>query len=154
MNHFIKFFSAKKFSFLRKLILHFSLKISGYKNFGNFYETGEEQVFELLRKNNIKVCLDIGAHLGEFSKQLLMIKDIKVIAFEPMPKTFIELKKIELKNKKNFKCFNVALSNKSGLTKIFYTNPLSQLSSISINLKKINFLRNQKIKKKIYLLKL
>jgi len=70
-----------------------------------------------------------------------------VIAFEPMKKTFLELKKIENKYKKNFKCFNIALSNKRGQAEIFYTNPLSQLSSISINLNKINFLKNKKIKK-------
>tara|TARA_B100000902_G_scaffold394946_1_gene452398 strand:+ start:39264 stop:40115 length:852 start_codon:yes stop_codon:yes gene_type:complete len=147
MDFIIKLMSKKNFTFLRKLILHFSLKISGYKNYGNFYKTGEEQVIELIKRNNIKNCLDIGAHVGEFSKKLLEIKNMNVIAFEPMKKTFLELKKIETKYKKNFKCFNIALSNKSGKSEIFYTNPLSQLSSITINLNRINFLKNKKIKK-------
>ena len=147
MDFLTKLFSKKIFVFFRKLILHFSLKISGYKNFGDFYKTGEDQVFKLIKKNKIKNCLDIGAHVGEFSKKLLEIKNMNVIAFEPMKKTFLELKKIETKYKKNFKCFNIALSNKRGQAEIFYTNPLSQLSSISINLNKINFLKNKKIKK-------
>ena len=80
-------------------------------------------------------------------KKLLENKDLNVIAFEPMKKTFIELKKIEKNYKKRFKCFNIGLSNKTGRAEIFYTDPLSQLSSIAVNLKKINFLRNKKINK-------
>ena len=90
MNLFIKILSSKIFNFLRKLILHFTLKISGYKNFGSFYETGEEQVFKIIKKYKIKYCMDIGAHVGEFSKRLLKIKDVNVIAFETMKKIFDE----------------------------------------------------------------
>lgn len=147
MNYLIKIFSNKYFSIFRKLILHFSLKISGYKNYGSFYKTGEEQVFNLLKKNKIKNCLDIGANVGDFSKKLLEIENVNVVAFEPMKKTFLELKKIENKFKKNFKSFNIALSNKREWTEIFYTNPMSQLSSISVNLNKINFLKDKKIKR-------
>jgi FkbM family methyltransferase len=147
MDYLTKLFSKKIFIFIRKLILHFSLKISGYKNYGNFYKTGEEQVFKLIKKNKITNCLDIGAHVGEFSKRLLELGNMNIIAFEPMQKTFLKLKKIETKYQKSFKCFNVALSNKRGWAEIYYTNPLSQLSSISINLNKINFLKSKKIKK-------
>ena len=42
MNFLLKIFSNKSFIYFRKLILHFSLKISGYKNFGDFNKTGEE----------------------------------------------------------------------------------------------------------------
>ena len=50
MDFLTKLFSKKIFVFFRKLILHFSLKISGYKNYGNFYKTGEEQVFQIVKK--------------------------------------------------------------------------------------------------------
>ena len=100
-----------------------------------------------IRKYKIKNCVDIGAHVGEFSKKLLENRDINVIAFEPMKKSYADLKKMEKICQNQFKCFNVALSNKVGTTKIFYTNPSSQLSSIAINLNKINFLKNKKIKR-------
>ena len=109
MSFLISLFSSKIFIFFRKLILHFSLKISGYKNFGNFHETGEEQIFKILKKNKIKNCLDIGAHIGLFSTKLLEKKDLNIIAFEPMKKPFLELKKIEKKEKGRFRCFNIAL---------------------------------------------
>ena len=149
MNILIKIFSINSLLFLRKLFLHFSLKISGYKNFGNFHDTGEIYLLNQIRKYKIKNCVDIGAHVGEFSKKLLENRDINVIAFEPMKKSYADLKKMEKIYKNQFKCFNVALSNKVGTTKIFYTNPSSQLSSIAINLNKINFLKNKKIKRKI-----
>ena len=46
--------------------------------------------------------MDVGAHVGSFSKNLLENKDLNVIAFEPMKKILIELKKIEKNYKKRF----------------------------------------------------
>ena len=56
-----------------------------------------------------------------------------------MKKTFLELKKIEKENKGKFRCFNIALSNKIGVTEMYFTGPTSQLSSIAVNLKKLIF---------------
>ena len=147
MNFFIKILSSKKFRLLRVLTLHFALKISGYKNFGSFKETGEEFIINFISSKNIKNCLDIGAHSGSFSKKLLDQTNTRVIAFEAMKENFKELKKME-KSYQNFHCFNIALSNKRGITNVYFTNAKSQLSSIEINLKNINFLKNRKIKKK------
>ena len=147
MNYLVKIFSKKKFDFFRKLLLHFSLKISGYKNFGNFFETGENLIFKLIKTHKVKNCLDIGAHTGTFSKKLLAIKNTKVIAFEPMKHSYLKLKKIEFGNRKNFRCFNIALSNEKKISEIYYTNSQSQLASVNFNLNKINFLRKKKIKK-------
>ena len=147
MSYFVRLLSKNYFSLIRKLILHFALKISGYKNFGNFQNTGEEFVINFITSKNIKNCLDIGAHSGSFSKKLLEKTNIKVIAFEAMKENFEKLKKME-KSYQNFHCFNIALSNKKGISDIYFTNAKSQLSSIEINLKNINFLKNRKIKKK------
>ncbi len=147
MNYLIKTFSKKNFSFFRKLLLHFCLKISGYKNFGNFFETGENFVIKLIQRHKVQNCLDIGAHTGSFSKKLLKIKNVNIFAFEPMKESFSELKKIEINNKKNFKCFNIALSNKKKISEIYFTNSKSQLASVNFNLNRINFLKKKKIKK-------
>ena len=147
MKILIKIFSINSLIYLRKLILHFSLKISGYKNFGSFYDTGEDYLLKQLKKYKIKKILDIGAHVGNYSKKLLENKDVNIIAFEPMKKPFLELKKIEKKEKGRFRCFNIALSNIKGKKEIFYTNSSSQLSSIAVNLNRINFLKEKKIKK-------
>ena len=67
----MKLLSKKKLAFFRKYILHFVLKISGYKNFGSFSDTGEEYFLNQIIKDDIKNCLDIGAHFGSFSERLL-----------------------------------------------------------------------------------
>ena len=147
MSCFVRLLSKNYFILIRKLILHFALKISGYKNFGNFKKTGEEFIINFIASKNIKNCLDIGAHTGSFSKKLLEKENIRIIAFEAMKENFKKLKKLE-KNYQNFHCFNIALSNIKGISNIYFTNVKSQLSSIEINLKNINFLKNRKIKKK------
>jgi len=135
-NHLVK---------LVDLFLHFSLKLKGYKNFGNFDETGETYLINLLKKNKIKYCLDIGAHNGEYSKKLLNINVLKVIAFEPMKVSFGKLRKLKKLYPNNFECFNFALSNQNGFKKIYFTNKNSQLASLIKNLKEINFLKKKKI---------
>jgi FkbM family methyltransferase len=143
----ISIFSNKKFNFISDIFLHLILKIKGYKNFGSFKETGEEYFLnDFLKKKKIKVCLDIGAHNGDYSKKLLN-KGFKVIAFEPMSEAFINLKKIKKKYPNIFNCSNIALSNKNEVKEIFYINKNSQLCSLNENVKKINFLKNKLFKK-------
>ena len=86
--------------------------------------------------------------LDYYSKKLLENKDVNIIAFEPMKKPFLELKKIEKKEKGRFRCFNIALSNIKGKKRNIFTNPSSQLSSIAVNLNRINFLKKKKLKNK------
>ena len=140
-------FSNKRFNFISDIFLHLILKVKGYKNFGNLNETGEEYFLNnFLTKKKIKICLDIGAHNGDYSKKLLD-KGFRVIAFEPMNESFTNLKKVKKKYPKIFSYHKVALSNKNEAREIFYINKNSQLSSLNENVKKINFLKNKLFKK-------
>lgn len=144
----IKIFSKKIFQFTIDIILHVILKLKGYKNFGSFKYTGEEYFLNFLSKNKVKHCLDIGAHNGEYSKKLLKIKNSKIIAFEPMKASFQNLNKIKNDFPNRFECFNVALSDKIGFQKIYFTNVNSQLASLTKNIQNINFLKKKKFKTK------
>ena len=140
-------FSNKRFNFISDIFLHLILKVKGYKNFGNLNETGEEYFLNnFLTKKKIKICLDVGAHNGDYSKKLLN-KGFRVIAFEPMGEAFKKLEKVKKNFPNIFSCHNVALSNKIEVREIFYTNKNSQLSSLNKNLKKINFLKSKIFKK-------
>jgi FkbM family methyltransferase len=140
-------FSNKRFNFISDIFLHLILKVKGYKNFGNFNETGEEYFLNnFLKKKKIKICLDIGAHNGDYSRKLLS-KGFRVIAFEPMVEAFINLKKVKKKYPNTFSYHKTALSNKNEVREIFYINKNSQLSSLNENVKKINFLKNKVFKK-------
>ena len=50
----ILIFSNKRFNFISDIFLHLILKVKGYKNFGNFNETGEEYYLNyFLKKKKI-----------------------------------------------------------------------------------------------------
>ena len=73
-----------------------------------------------MKKFDIKVCIDIGANVGNFSDLLIKELNCKVISFEPNKFSFEELKKLELKYKDNLKSFNYALGDKTKKTYLYY----------------------------------
>ena len=144
----VKILSIKKVTFISDIFLHIILKIRGYKNFGNYDDTGEKYFLNFLKKNKIKNCIDIGAHQGSYSKELLNFNNSKVLAFEPMDGSFNQLKNIKKEYKNRFNFFKIALSNKPGNNYIFFTNKYSQLSTLNTNTKRINFLKSKQFKRK------
>lgn len=153
-NIYARLFSKKYFYTFNKFILHICLKSIGYKNFGNTKDTGEEFVLKKLSSFKIKYCLDIGAHNGHYSEQLLKIENSKVIAFEPMEGSFRNLKKLEIKYPNRFKAFNYALGEKNVKKDLFYINDNSQLTTFINHVKKMSFTKKYKFKKKNKTLKL
>ncbi|MBI2542875.1 MAG: FkbM family methyltransferase [Candidatus Aenigmarchaeota archaeon] len=85
---------------------------------------GEINVF----KHEIKrgdIVIDLGAHIGYYT--LLAAKLVgdngRVYAFEPDPNNFECLKKnVEENGYKNITCINKAVSNKTGKTKLFFSD--------------------------------
>ena len=64
-----------------------------------------------IEENDIKIFIDIGAHMGFYSINLSK-KKINIYAFEPILENFTQLKKNILVNKiYNIKTYNCALSN-------------------------------------------
>ena len=63
-------------------------------DFGNHKKTGEYNFINLIKKD-LKICIDIGANVGSYAKEILMMTDAKVIAIEPLSGAFEKLKKLE-----------------------------------------------------------
>ena len=105
---YVFIFGRKSLQFFNDIILSLSLHAKGYKNYGNFKATGEENFIKII-SGEIKVCLDIGANIGNYSKLLLKETNAKVYAFEPMEKSFEELKKIKEQYKDRFFIEKLAL---------------------------------------------
>lgn len=83
--------------------------------------------YEWVKKQDIKTFIDVGAYRGEDSKVMnYLLPNARIYAFEPDQENYKFIRK-NLKIK-NFKCFNVALSDRIGISK-FYAHPLSFLSS-------------------------
>ena len=83
------FFGRKSLQFFNDIILSLSLHAKGYKNYGNFKATGEENFINII-SGEIKVCLDIGANIGNYSKLLLKKQMQKFMHLNHMEKSFEE----------------------------------------------------------------
>tara|TARA_B100000674_G_scaffold415486_1_gene364781 strand:- start:18 stop:755 length:738 start_codon:yes stop_codon:yes gene_type:complete len=121
------------------MILSLSLYAKGYKNYGSFKSTGEENFIDMI-SGEIRVCLDIGANIGNYSKLLINKTNAKIYAYEPLEKSFDELKKIKEKHKDRFFIEKLALGNEDGIKKISSANDKSEKASFEKNLDKLSFI--------------
>ena len=51
----VKIFSTKKTTFISDVFLHIILKLRGYKNYGNYDETGEKYFLNFLKIIKLKI---------------------------------------------------------------------------------------------------
>jgi FkbM family methyltransferase len=98
VDNFLKFYSEnkhlKELNQITEFLLSHALSARGYNNYRNNQESGESYfIKEILAKTNPKLCIDVGANIGEYTKEILENTNSKVIAFEPVPTTFEKLRK-------------------------------------------------------------
>ena len=104
-----------------------------------------KRIYNYLCKLDIEKVIDIGAHKGEFLKNILNIKKVNLIyAFEPQKNIFNELSQKFIENKK-VKLFNFAMdkeitNKKLKVNKLSMTSSLAELNVNSFYLKVKNFL--------------
>ena len=140
--------------FVNDILFSLTLDAKGYKNFGNLQKTGEKKFINRIN-NELLFCLDIGANVGEYTNLLLSETKAKIISFEPLPKAFEDLKKIEENNPERLKVFNIALGDDNKILDLNYSNEKSQTASFSKDLNKLsfyNFKDSKKIKTNIFTL--
>lgn len=148
---YVFIFGRKKMQFLNDIFLSLTLNAKGYKNYGSFKETGEEKFIKKI-SDDLFFCIDIGANIGKYTELLLKETATKIVAFEPLPDAYLELKKIELNNLNRLKVFNQAIGEKNEFLELNYASRKSEKASFSDHLEKISFYdfhNNKKIKMKI-----
>lgn len=78
---------------------------------------------------DVKGIVHVGAHLGqEYDGYINNFGDVTTYWFEPIPKVYKELT-INLQDKKNTFCYNVALGDKKGVDRIYLDNGNGHQSS-------------------------
>jgi FkbM family methyltransferase len=104
----------------------------------DFYEKNELQIVIKLIENKFTV-FDVGANVGWYAMNIAKIfEDIKIFAFEPVPKTFECLKKnIEINEVQNIQIFNFGFSNKNEEF-VFYYDPRNSGNASIANLSESN----------------
>lgn len=101
--------------------------------------SGEYRVLRILAKSNPKVVFDVGANVGNWTKELKQYSpDSEVYSFEPVPQTFEKLCQ-NLKGMLKVKPKPFALSDREGSLKFNFYPSNSYFSSIHKNTLGSNF---------------
>ncbi len=135
-------------------MLSSALNIKGYNNYQNFDVSGEQYFFDnILKKINPKVCVDVGANIGEYTKALLTHTNALVIAFEPLDKPFENLINLKAEfterlvlEKKGVGAINETLD-------IYFNDEATAHASFSKEVQSVPYLNN-KLSKKIQVVSL
>ena len=139
---YVMIFGRKIMQPINNLILSLSLKGKGYMNYGSFKDSGEKFFINLI-KDELKLSLDIGANVGNYTKMLLSDTDSKVISFEPLPGAFEKLRLIKSSFNDRLEIHNVAIGIKDEALELFYGTEKSEKASLMKDLEKISFIKEQ-----------
>lgn len=139
-------FGRKSMQFFNDIVLSLSLNAKGFKNYGNLNLTGEKRFIKLIGKE-INFSIDIGANVGKYTKLLLAETNSEVIAFEPLPKAFEELKEIEKNFSSRLNVYNIGIGNKNSNLELNYSTEKSELASFIEDLDKLSFIDSKNNKK-------
>lgn len=144
-------FGRKSMQSINDVLFNLSLRAKGYNNYGSFKKTGEKNFINKV-KNDLQLCLDIGANVGKYTNLLLNDTKSKIIAFEPLNEAYEDLKKIRLSHQDRLEIFNLAIGKKNENLELNFSDEKSEKASFTSNLEKISFYdfkKNKKIKKKV-----
>lgn len=144
ISYFIDFFFLfslkrnKEGYFIRKVLERGNYYLGKTKNYDQF-DLEVKYVKTFLNEKNLNICIDIGGHRGDYSKELLRNFDIKqLIIFEPSYENYKYLK--TQFNDNNIRLENLAVSSTSGNQTFYYHNHNSSLSSLHLR----NIFKNDK----------
>jgi FkbM family methyltransferase len=128
---------------MNNVVYHFALRGMGYNNAGGVSRTGEERFIRLLAKLNPKLCVDVGANKGHYSRALLELTQSRVIAFEPLPKAFESLKSLELEYPGRICAIHKGVGNENCELDLHYGADDSELASFSKEVNKIKYVGDE-----------
>jgi len=141
----LDFLFARKFLFPINLVMHkLFVRFIGYNNHKSLNSSGEKKFLEKICKTDPSLCIDIGANIGTYSKYILNNSNSKIIAFEPMPKSFKKLNLLKKEFHDRLLTFNVGVGDKTQTKKIFYDVDNLQWANFNSEVKKIDYLKNTK----------
>lgn len=143
--NFLDFFFTREFLLpLNTIMVKLFIRFIGYNNHKSLSSSGEKKFLDLVCKNNPKICIDIGANIGEYSKYILENSNSKVIAFEPIKKSYKKLIHLNKIFKDRFYGFNIGIGEKNKISKIYYDENNLQWAHFNSEVKEIDYLKNTK----------
>ena len=148
VDNFLKFYSEnkhhKELNQITEFLLSHALSARGYNNYRNNQESGESYfIKEILAKTNPKLCIDVGANIGEYTKEILENTDSRVIAFEPVPTTFEKLRKETESYNDRITYENMGVGAINEELIIHFNSDALAHASFSEEVKQINYVSNE-----------
>lgn len=140
---YTRFFSTGYLARVNKIFLDMCLRARGYNNFRNNKESGHTFFIEkILAPSNPRLCIDIGANVGDYSLKLLKKTGAKILAFEPVPTTFERLKENLSSYGNRIVIENKGVGSSNGILSIYYNPEASAHASFSNEIKAIDYISN------------
>tara|TARA_B100001540_G_scaffold150766_1_gene133599 strand:- start:304 stop:1146 length:843 start_codon:yes stop_codon:yes gene_type:complete len=143
---YIFIFGRKNMQSINNVFLSLTLNAKGYKNFGNFAQTGEKKFIQSISKD-LKICIDVGANVGKYTNLLLSETNSEIISFEPLKEAYKELQKIEKEYPNRLRVFNYAIGEKNTNLELNFSDEKSEKATFSNDIDKLSFFDHEKNKK-------
>lgn len=138
-------FSKPEASSLNDVLLSCALRARGYNNYRNDSESGEEFFLtKILAPTDPKLCIDVGANVGDYSAILLQSTQASVISFEPLPNVFAELQKKTSPYGGRSILENKGVGEKDAKMLIHYSDEATMHASFSVEVKNVPYVKNDK----------
>ena len=129
---------------LNNYLLNQLLNMRGYNNFHNNIDSGETFFIEqVLAPSNPKLCIDVGANVGDYTTELLDKTGAKVIAFEPLSLAFKKLQTKVAKYDDRVIIENKGVGSKNEILTIKYSPDALAHASFSDAAKKVDYVNNE-----------
>jgi FkbM family methyltransferase len=139
-----KFFSTRKMQKVNDFLLYLALRARGYDNYENMQISGEMHFIKnILAPFDPKLCIDIGANIGNYSKNLLEATHSNVISFEPLPQSFFELSQYLKPFESRLILENRAVGSTNGPKAILFSDEALSHASFKEEINQIDYVRNE-----------
>lgn len=116
---YVWLFARKRFARFNQFLFRLALGGLGVLNYRSSASSGELSFLKRYLPSKSGAVIDVGANIGGYSKEVHRINDaLSVYAFEPHPKTFMELQK-HFNGVNGITIFNQGLSSAKGTLKLY-----------------------------------
>jgi FkbM family methyltransferase len=126
-------------------LLNYALRRRGYNNYHNSEESGEAFfIRSILAPTNPKLCIDVGANIGEYTAELLASTSATVVSFEPLSESFLSLCRLResLEESGRLILENKGIANRDGSLTIHFNRDALAHASFSEDVKKVSYVSN------------
>ena len=120
-------------------LLHLALHGKGFNNCCDYRITGEDWFIGYLATWEPRLCLDIGANFGDYSKMLLEKTSADVVAFEPLSATFQVLARLREEFPGRFTPVNKGVGERDQELLLYHDEAHSGIATLSPEVNAIDF---------------